>query len=65
MIVDDAGRTKWAYLEAEPAPDAPVSDNPSGLYCIACRQAGMAHCSEPEWCGGMRRMRKVEASAGR
>lgn len=47
----------WAYLEAKPAEDAPVSDNPSGLYCAACRAAGLAHCSWPEYCGGMRRMK--------
>jgi hypothetical protein len=45
------------YLEAEPAPDAPVSDNPSGLYCPACRATGMKHCGYPEDCGGMRRMK--------
>jgi len=47
----------FAYLEAEPAPDAPISDNPSGLYCDACRRCGMYHCSEPDYCGGLRRMR--------
>jgi hypothetical protein len=53
---------KWAYLEAVPAPDAPVSDNPSGLYCPACRAcgAGMVHCAWPEYCGGMRRMKPKE-----
>ena len=52
-------REKWDYLEVEPAKDAPVSDNPSGLYCQACREVGAAHCASPEWCGGMRRMRPV------
>lgn len=47
----------WSYLETTPAANAPASDNPSGLYCPACREAGMAHCSEPEWCGGMRMMK--------
>lgn len=45
------------YLEQEPAPDAPVSDNPSGLYCPACRHAGMYHCAHPDECGNMRRMK--------
>lgn len=48
---------KWDYLETEPAPDAPVCDNPSGLYCPDCRGARMIHCAHPEWCGGMRLMR--------
>jgi hypothetical protein len=52
----------WAYLEREPASDAPMSDNPSGLYCEACRSYGAAHCSEPEYCGGMRRMKPQPAS---
>lgn len=47
----------WEYLEHSPSPDAPVSDNPSGLYCPDCRSAGMAHCAHPEWCGGMKLMR--------
>ena len=45
------------YLEAEPADDAPISDNPSGLYCPACRATGASHCAYPETCGGMRRMK--------
>jgi hypothetical protein len=49
-------RDKWVYLETEPALNAPITDNSSGLYCPACRQSGLAHCSEPEFCGGMRRM---------
>lgn len=53
-------RPAWFYLEAVPAPDAPVSDNPSGLYCAGCRAIGLSHCAHPEWCGGMRRMRKAE-----
>lgn len=47
----------WAYLEAEAAPDAPLCDNPSGLYCSVCRAIGLFHCSAPEYCGEMRRMR--------
>lgn len=47
----------WEYLEENPASDAPVSDNPSGLYCRDCRATGASHCSEPEYCGGMRRMK--------
>ena len=45
------------YLEAEPAEDAPFVDNPSGLYCPSCRATGLSHCSSPEYCGGMRRMK--------
>ena len=55
--VVDPVRPKWFYLEATPARDAPISDNPSGLYCPTCRRAGFSHCSEPEWCGEMKRMR--------
>lgn len=47
----------WEYLEISPAPDAPVTDNPSGLYCKGCRAAGLAHCSAPEYCGEMRMMK--------
>jgi hypothetical protein len=46
----------WSYLETAPAANAPVNDNPSGMYCPDCRKAGMYHCSEPEWCGGMKLM---------
>lgn len=49
--------TPWAYLDREAAHDAPESDNPSALYCPACRAAGLSHCAHPEFCGGMRRMR--------
>ena len=49
------------YLEKEPAPDAPISDNPSGLYCPTCRDTGVSHCGYPEECGGMRRMRLMKA----
>lgn len=45
------------YLEETPAPDAPFSDNPSGLYCPSCRRTGVAHCGSVDYCGGMRRMR--------
>lgn len=50
----------WDYLEKEPAPTAPVSDNPSGMYCPDCRASKMSHCSSPEWCGGMRLMKPRE-----
>ncbi len=54
------------YLEDKPADDAPVSDNPSGLYCPSCRRSGAMHCAYPEGCGGMRRMKskplKIEGS---
>ena len=49
-----------AYEEAaahDPLPDAPISDNPSGMYCKACRETGLSHCMEVEHCGGMQRMR--------
>ena len=52
-----------AYEEAllkEPKPDAPIKDNPSGMYCPDCRWAGMSHCGDPEHCGGMERMREPE-----
>ena len=52
------------YWEAEPAPDAPVSDNPSGLYCPACRHVGARHCAHPEECGGMRLMKPRAAQEG-
>lgn len=48
------------YLKGvKPEPDAPISDNPSGLYCPDCRACGMSHCAHPEECGGMRPMRKA------
>ena len=48
--------------EALAAPDAPISDNPSGMYCKSCRESGIGiyHCAHPEYCGGMRRMNPVE-----
>ena len=50
---------KWGYLKGlKPAKDAPESDNPSGLYCPDCRRSGLSHCSEPEYCGGMKPMRQ-------
>ena len=58
-------RDKWVYLEAEPALNAQITDNPSGLYCPACRQSGLAHCSEPEFCGGMRRMNPTAIKAAK
>ena len=45
------------YLDEKAADDAQVSDNPSGLYCPACRKTGLLHCAYPEECGGLRRMR--------
>lgn len=54
-------RKKFWYLDGlEPEDDAPISDNPSGLYCPSCRAAGFSHCGQVEWCGGMKPMRKVE-----
>ncbi len=52
-------RDPFQYIEAEPAFDAPYEDNPSGLYCPACRSTGVSHCSDPEYCGGMRKMKKI------
>lgn len=49
---------KWEYLEASAADDAPLSDNPSGLYCPSCRRSGFWHCAHIEYCGGMRRMKQ-------
>ena len=49
----------FGYLEKKPKKDAPISDNPSGLYCPACRSLGLSHCAHPEYCGGMRRMNKA------
>lgn len=51
----------WSYLDGvKPKRDAPISDNPSGLWCRACRACGLSHCSEPEYCGGMEPMRPRE-----
>lgn len=57
--------TRWEYLEKEPAEDAPIVDNPSGMYCPDCRAMGseIMHCHAPEWCGGMRLMRPKPALA--
>lgn len=57
-------RLKWAYLEKEPATDAPFSDNPSGMYCPNCRASGLGHCSWPEYCGGMKLMRPNDQPKG-
>ena len=51
----------FEYLEGlVPEADAPIKDNPSGLYCKACRETGLAHCSEPDYCGQMKPMRDTE-----
>lgn len=51
-------RKPWAYLRGlTPTPNAPLVDNPSGLYCPDCREAHMMHCGEVDYCGGMRPMR--------
>ncbi len=48
----------WDYLKGlKPATDAPVSDNPSGLYCPDCRASGLSHCAHPDYCGSMRPMK--------
>lgn len=46
----------FAYLKPV-KPDAPLSDNPSGLFCRACRAIGFYHCAYPEECGNMERMK--------
>jgi len=56
-MIDD--KEPFGYLELIPAHDAPLSDNPSGLYCPTCRSVGLSHCAHPEWCGGMRKMRET------
>lgn len=63
MKTDGEDRDRWFYLESKPAIDAPIRDNPSGLYCPACRAVGLVHCAAPEWCGGMRRMRERDEDA--
>ena len=45
------------YIEEKAADDAPVIDNPSGLYCPSCRSTGVMHCAHPNECVGMRRMK--------
>jgi hypothetical protein len=55
-------RKPFDYLPYEAAPDAPFSDNPSGYYCPGCRASGLAHCSEVDYCGGMKKMRVPPAS---
>ena len=52
-------REPWSYLANKAAADAPQSDNPSGLFCRACRSVGLRHCSDPEHCGGMEPMAKA------
>lgn len=34
----------------------PTSDNQSNMYCEACRSMGLIHCSEVEYCTGMKPM---------
>ena len=43
----------------------PECDNPSGNYCPDCRWAGMMHCSDVEYCGGMRQMRTPDGGCKR
>lgn len=54
---------EWRYFDSEPAADAPISDNPSGLYCPVCRAlgGGTVHCAYPEECGQMRHMKPKPA----
>jgi hypothetical protein len=52
----------WEYLETVPAADAPVSDNPSGMYCPSCRRGGLSHCAHPEHCGCMKLMRPTDST---
>ena len=58
-IDNNQSRKPWDYLDGIlPSDDAPVSDNPSGLYCPECRSVRMLHCSSPEFCGGMTPMKE-------
>lgn len=61
------GRSEpWAHLRGLAAvPDAPVSDDPSGLYCLSCRGARMAHCASPEYRGDVRPMRPKKEAINR
>ena len=34
----------------------PISDNQSNMYCETCRSMGLIHCSEVEYCTGMKPM---------
>ena len=34
----------------------PLCDNLSGTHCVACRETGLSHCSDPVNCGCMRPM---------
>lgn len=34
----------------------PLCDNSSGTHCVACREIGLSHCSDPVNCGCMRPM---------
>ncbi len=54
-------KEKWDYLEKTPKDDAPISDNPSNMYCPDCRSNGVYHCSSPEYCGGMKLMKPKKA----
>lgn len=52
----------YEYLRGmKPAPDAPMMDNPSGLYCPQCREKGGLSCNDPGMCGNLRPM-QVPAS---
>lgn len=57
MTIQYPHHIPFGYVEKEPAEDAPVSDNPSGLYCRDCRASGLSHCGSVDFCGGMRRMK--------
>lgn len=61
----DAVREPFDYLVLVPADDALEVDNPSGLYCRACRFAGMIHCANPELCGGLEPMKPKPESENR
>jgi hypothetical protein len=48
----------WEYLDdLKIEDDAPEKDNPSGLYCPACREQDVSHCGSPEYCGCMKKMK--------
>jgi hypothetical protein len=50
-------KTKSYIEDLKLEPNAPESDNPSGLYCPSCRASGFSHCSDVEHCGGMKLMK--------
>ncbi|MFA6199305.1 MAG: hypothetical protein WC679_02700 [Bacteroidales bacterium] len=48
------GLNNGKYVLTDKMP--PTSDNQSNMYCEACRSMGLIHCSEVEYCTGMKPM---------